>query len=368
MSNLPNLHPAMIHFPIALFAIVVLLDGLRIFFQKKWMENSSFFLAVLAFFGGIAAYLTGDHAADSFNLNPDQMAAVSKHAEIAEVAILAIGVYALFRLVAFIKIKKTGTVLRTITFALSLVPMILVALAADAGGALVYRHGLGVRVVKPKVEKSDASKLDSINTSTDEKKGTLNSPQQKINAPSFSSSFSEQGDWDWSARENKKDKFIYTFKLKGVPGLVIEESTDRENNPLRLKFQSSEPKFLLFPQLADQLEIEAVVDFSDFQGTFALVHHVSVDRKVFDGLRWMNGKLALIRYSEKGWKVYQEKPVNGIGKIRLKVAVYQKHFRAYLDGKLLFHSHAHPLKEGKLGIFAEGLGDAAIYSFKIEKK
>lgn len=57
---MPPLHPIVIHFPIALFIIVVIFEGIILFTGKTNLNSATRILTVFSFFGVSAALITGD--------------------------------------------------------------------------------------------------------------------------------------------------------------------------------------------------------------------------------------------------------------------------------------------------------------------
>jgi uncharacterized membrane protein len=98
-TALPNLHPAVVHFPIALAAVALLFDAV-LFARRRWvsLDASGAFLWVLAAAGAGAAYLAGEQAAeDAGLLESAAEEALGKHADAALATLIALSLFALFR-------------------------------------------------------------------------------------------------------------------------------------------------------------------------------------------------------------------------------------------------------------------------------
>lgn len=57
---MPPLHPLIVHFPIALYCVAVLFDGISTFTRKSTLHPATRVLMALSFLGTGAAILTGD--------------------------------------------------------------------------------------------------------------------------------------------------------------------------------------------------------------------------------------------------------------------------------------------------------------------
>ena len=64
-TSLPNLHPALVHFPIALVPMAILADVLRLIFRRQeWLDRAATGLYIAAALGALAALWAGEQAAD----------------------------------------------------------------------------------------------------------------------------------------------------------------------------------------------------------------------------------------------------------------------------------------------------------------
>ncbi|MCG6962825.1 MAG: hypothetical protein LJE95_06080 [Acidobacteria bacterium] len=155
-TALPNLHPALVHFPIALlmtaFAVDVACLVLR---RQRWLDRTATLLYVLGAIAAGATYLAGQKAAESLvNVPSSAQPAIYDHEDAAFLTLVFFAVVALFRLLVWYRDRRAmgWTPLgpfRLLVLAAALVGQFLIARTADKGGALVYRDGVAVSAPAP---------------------------------------------------------------------------------------------------------------------------------------------------------------------------------------------------------------------------
>ena len=149
-TALPNLHPALVHFPIALLSAAVLFDAACLALRRQvWLDRAAAALYGLGALGAWAAFLAGGSAEEGLrDVAPPVEALIEQHEEWAERTLWSVAILALAR-VAFAwwqrrepEVRRLGA--RMGILALAGVAMWLMMQTADFGGALVYRHGVAV--------------------------------------------------------------------------------------------------------------------------------------------------------------------------------------------------------------------------------
>ena len=148
MDFLPDpLHPAVVHFPIALALVALLLEALARHPRGRALEPAAVLLVVLSAVGAIVAVVTGDLAHDEAVVPPAARALIGRHEELGEIAMWALVVLAVARLVLVRLGRNRG--------AAAWLYLVLLAAAAGAvgynghlGGQAVFRHGVGTDPVQ----------------------------------------------------------------------------------------------------------------------------------------------------------------------------------------------------------------------------
>ena len=64
----PNIHPMLVHFPIAMLVIAVFLDFFYLIWKKDWLRNSVMTLFIFAVLASLVTYLSGRQAVDSVSV------------------------------------------------------------------------------------------------------------------------------------------------------------------------------------------------------------------------------------------------------------------------------------------------------------
>jgi len=157
LPGLPNLHPAVVHFPLALLPAAVLFDLiLLVRARAAWADRAAAWLYALAAIGAVAAARVGEAAEDSVGvLAPAARAVLHEHERLADRAVWLLVIVAILRAFAAWRDRRTGVVprgvLRILLLAGGLAGVALLASVGDLGGRMVYRHGVAVTAPPPDV-------------------------------------------------------------------------------------------------------------------------------------------------------------------------------------------------------------------------
>ena len=148
MDLLPDpLHPAVIHFPIALTLVALLLDVVARHRRARPLESGGVLLMALAALGGIAATLTGQAAEEEAVVPRAAKALLDRHEDLGEIAMWVLIAVALVRVALAWRGAFRG-VLAWAYLVLALGAAALVGYQGYLGGELVFRHGVGTAPVQ----------------------------------------------------------------------------------------------------------------------------------------------------------------------------------------------------------------------------
>ncbi len=144
MFTATHLHAMLVHFPIALVLVAFVSELAGFLLKKKFYQQTSLYLLVLAALGAIAAYLTGDAAGDGME-GGSLHQALEIHEEAATFT-LWITIAAAGAKIGLNLLANEIRWLTAVAFVLLLAAAGGVARTGYLGGQLVYRHAAGVEL------------------------------------------------------------------------------------------------------------------------------------------------------------------------------------------------------------------------------
>jgi uncharacterized membrane protein len=141
----PNIHPMLVHFPIALLLAAVAVDVVGWISRcNRWLGHVATFLYVIGTLTIFATYFTGRAAAQTVWLPGLAQAIVKQHWAWAFRTVWFFGLITLVRLVVLWPRARAPRRLVVAAFALAgLVGVVLLGETGDRGGRLVYQYGVG---------------------------------------------------------------------------------------------------------------------------------------------------------------------------------------------------------------------------------
>jgi uncharacterized membrane protein len=139
----PNIHPLIIHFPIALWLVAVLFDFVSLIKKESWIRNAAVSLYGLGAISAYAAFLSGEQAIDLVSIPFQGEMTASNHSDWGHYTLYFFISYAVVRGFIFWKQWDKKKVVAIALFILGTIGMSMVAKTADMGGKLVYKYGVG---------------------------------------------------------------------------------------------------------------------------------------------------------------------------------------------------------------------------------
>ncbi|HUI11687.1 MAG TPA: DUF2231 domain-containing protein [Bacteroidota bacterium] len=143
---MPNIHPLLTHFPIALLSFALLAEWAARILSREDLSRAGWWTQAAGSAGLAATALTGMHAADGVSIGAAGRASLEIHQEIAFLACAVFAVLLFWRIAARTKLPGGSETLFLLLFTAG---VLLLWAGAWYGGEMVYRFGAGVQVGLP---------------------------------------------------------------------------------------------------------------------------------------------------------------------------------------------------------------------------
>jgi len=326
-----------VHFPIALLFTAAFVDTIGIILkgQDLW-RRAAVGLYAAGTLGAVAAWFTGERAADSVFLPTDANALLTEHSDLGHYVLYFFAAYGLIRLVLFAMNMDTKTSTRAIAWLVGLVGIGLVWVTADHGAEMVYRYGVGVQAVP-----TETTVVAPTGSSADA--GPVRN---------------EMGGWTFKPVRSAAWMDSMTI-LGDVDGVTPSMMDGGDRGDVLALTMSGDPVMMLFDYPMTTVQLDAALNLDDFDGTVMFVTHVidednyhftSVSNSSMRQGKSENGDLILMAdesYTPSGWHSY-------------RAVADQTHFRGYSDQVLVVHGHGNDPGTGPVGVRLNGTGTVLI--------
>ncbi len=336
----PNLHPMIVHFPIALLLLAVLADLLNFFLPDKWWDSiKTTALYAVGAISGLVAYYTGTLAADSIFLPAGAQSVLNEHADWAWWTVWFFGLYVLLRLAVHWYDRFERKAVRLLLFILALPGVFMLYETGDHGARMVFGYGAGTGSLVEQESETNAMAADSL--------------------ASAGSSFSISGNgaWSWPVGPNGVSTFLERFRWLqgGAEDLQPEVVSSGDSNLLRLNL-SEGPVFFVTRDSVQNVQVDYWLDFSDFEGELSLVNHVR-DAQNYDFVTLTtDDTVAQGRVSNGSRQIFAEESYSGSGMLFVRTVGNGTHFRGYIDRQMVVHGHGNAPSAGSVGLRLQGNG------------
>lgn len=340
----PNVHPLIVHFPIAVLFTAVIFDGLSNVFRKhSWLAYCAGALYILGALGAIAAYFSGKQAADLVDIPANANPVLSEHADYGFYTAWFFGIFGLFRLAGLWKQWFQNVTISLVSLVIALGGTFLLFETAELGAELVFHHGVGVQAAE-KARKAEAERK------ADEQVLRENSIVESGN-----------GSWEWHPGKGAEIVLEKKFKwwvgnVDSLEAKVRHDSSGNEKFALTLR---NHPVLFTAWNALQGVQVDLRVNTDDFSGNIMLVHHVQ-DAKTFDFVRFADGEMQLGRMVNGNTKIEDRDASAASGWVDLRAVGQGGHFRGYVNEKMVTHGHAKDLPPGPAGLYIDGSGTLLI--------
>ncbi|MDQ7817120.1 MAG: DUF2231 domain-containing protein [Melioribacteraceae bacterium] len=149
MEFLAELHPRIIHFPIAFFILYFLFETTGILLKKEYLLKSAFIVLILGVFFSLLSVLTGNQAHEVVKQIQIDAALyndlIEQHELFATITLWYFVAVLVFRTYLLVK-KKFESKIRYTFIILGLIGSLLIYLTGTYGGELVFKYGIGTKL------------------------------------------------------------------------------------------------------------------------------------------------------------------------------------------------------------------------------
>lgn len=359
VSNLPNFHPAVVHFPIVLFCLALAAELLAIAWRRRsWLDTAAVTLYFLAAIAAVATWFSGRSAANSLGvLPPEVQEALAAHSDMALRTVWTFAVLAVLR--GLFEIIRTRTnaasarVLRGLLLLVAFFGFWLLLETADRGGGLVYTYGVAVKAVAA-----------PTNASVSENDQTSSSPEPSTVGASLQPN--AEGAVVWKPTASDPHPLPEALQIvKVTPDASLQaERIDGQSEGLKLTISGR--VYLLLPEEMGDVVVSLDVDPSQFEGSLGLVHHYRAPTSYESVTLAKKGSAVLESVTDGEAKVLDRKQVSWPeDRSEIAASAAGKHLMGYVDGLTILHGHRSATKVvGKTGLVCEGTGTIELFELR----
>lgn len=348
----PNIHPLLVHFPIALLFAAVLLDALALFLREKHpaLHLGAVVMYGMGTLGALAAFFSGRDAADQVQLPAAAQTVLTEHADLGLWTVWFFGIYALIRIGVLVFDKKARSALWLPLLLVGAGGLYLVWETAEHGAQMVFEHGVGVQAMTELENRVDA----------------LEQAQRQARMTDAAPVVDETGSWTWQPTDSlDADMLADMFQWLSGSGTSVAVRTAGAPGAVLALQPEDTSLFFVYDQPLASLQADVTVNLDDFDGALRLAHHVQ-DADTYGFLVVEDGMMKLGRVEKGETMIMDAKPFMASGWHTLRVVADKTHFRGYGAGTLVTHGHGDAPAPGRVGLRLDGSGTVLIKSLDVQ--
>lgn len=342
----PSIHPMIVHFPIAIFLLAALMDVISYFLPKSWWdEKKNLILYGFASASAIAAFFSGQSAADKVFIEAQTQNLLTRHADWAEYTVWFLVLYFLAR-TGFYFWKKSEIKLPRIVFTLlSFLGIYLIFQTADRGAEMVFGHAVGVQQMEETVSDTETEK------------------------EAESRFFKTEDGWRWEVGAEPRSEFQENFHWlvgSSESNNLQPEDLPGENRGLGFSGDSLSG-FFTSHENYQNIQADYYLDFSSFEGEVIFLNHVQ-DRDNYDFVSiHSDGTVQQGRISAGSAEIFEKGTADLSAPVFVRVVSDGTHFRGYIDKEMVVHGHSSAPPSGSVGLAFDGSGKLIIDKIEMTK-
>lgn len=331
----PNIHPLVVHFPIAILIIAVVFDFFSLIFRKQdWLSKTTVSLFIIGALTAIVALYTGHEAAEHLQIPKTLLHAVNTHAEWAQYTVWYFSIFAAFRLVLLWFNKNRISSISVIAFLLGFVGLFLLYETGEHGGNLVYNHNLGTSAYQkeltaalrpPRVSESEVVLFDN-------------------------------GGWSWHPGDHAQQVLQndFTFVEGNLEEVNPSGIVSDKDTVLSIKPKHAAAMFVFNKKMSNP-DILLEFNRNDFKGDLSIVEHVS-DKDNYEYLSVYKDLLVLGRVRNGQKTIHEKSNISINGWTVIQLHLFHDEISCSVNKKNVFKIRLSELPAGKVGLKIEGTG------------
>jgi uncharacterized membrane protein len=295
----PNVHPMIVHFPIALIFIALIFDfGSLIPKNRHWLRYSAITLYVFGALAAIAGYISGQQAAESVTLPALANPVLNEHADLALITVWFFGVHGLLRLFMLWKKFDQKRLITIVLFIVSVVGAGFLFATAEKGAELVYRFGVGTSNAK-----TGESKISPSAKSLEQFAGGIEQ--------------NENGSWSWDVEQNPVP--ILENQFHWIQGNISTIQAGMVNDSIQGNVLALNPLqsnvFITAGDMISDVQVDVQLNLDKFSGKIMVVHHV-IDGQNYDFVALDSDEILLGRSQQGKLIVFDQAEIKINGRFR----------------------------------------------------
>ncbi len=342
----PNIHPMLVHFPIAILSIAILFDFISFFLSKKqkwWTLKATAFLYGIGAVTAIIVYFTGRAAANSVFLQAEAQSLLTAHANWALFNVLFYGIYAAARLLVTWQIPVKHRFKTHIGFfILYFFGLFLLIQTGNRGAKMVFKYGVGVQA---------------------------DETEQTVVAQPAPTGFNvdKEGNWIWKIQKGAKQILQERFHfLNGSAETLNAKVVQIEDSVHALRFSTENLNaFFATHKSYQNVQVDYYLNMSAFNGTVWLATNVQ-DKNNFAFVSISsNGVVRQGRMINGEPTIFEQDEIDVSESIFVRAVVSGSHFRGYVNKQMVVHGHGDAPDTGYAGLKLEGSGTVLLKKMKL---
>lgn len=332
----PNVHPMIVHFPIAFVIGAIGADLLSLLVRRwDWLRPTTVALYLVAGASAVLTYFTGTWAADAVSVPAEAQSVLTEHSNLGWWTMWFFGLYALVRLgTHHWPTTRHRRDLQALLLLVALGGGYLLYETGDHGAEMVFRYGVGVQ----RAETEPVSVEPGL-------------------------SIGETG-WQWQPQSDTAWTKRMTW-LEGRPSDIDATLDTTDAGRVALLLRPNAPVTFVVPDTLGAVQVSAEVNVDGFGGTLWMLHHVQGPVS-YDALSIDDTALTLGRMSRGSWATFATGSADVSGWTRVRVVGDGTHFRGYVGDQLVVHGHGDAADLGAAGLRLEGRGRVRLRSLRAE--